>query len=136
MAEPVTPAVRDGAVEVVRSEERLTVRTRMQVSGRVRVAKRVVTEERTVTVTVRREELVVEHLPAGEDDAAPARRPGTDGPVVELVLSEEEAQVTTRVVPRERVRVFLDRVTQEVDVSGEVAREVVDVDSDVDTPAP
>lgn len=136
-----------GGAEVVRSEERLQVATRRVPTGRVRVAKRVVTEERQVTVTVRREELVVEHLPAqgtegydGGDgldvtDGLDGSAAHTGPPALELVLSEEEVEVTTRVVPKERVRVYVDAVTEHVDVSETVAREVVEVDDSV-TPAP
>lgn len=125
------------AAEVVRSEERLQVGTRSEVVGRVRIAKRVVTEERTVTVTVRREELVVEEVPV-DPSGAPGGLltehpgPGSSGtrtsPSVEIVLSEEEVEVTTHVVPRERVRVYVDTVTELVEVDESVAREVVELD--------
>jgi uncharacterized protein (TIGR02271 family) len=134
---PTTAPVEDGrgadAVEVVRSEQRLVAGVERRVSGRVRVAKRVVTEERTLTVTVRREELVVEHLPALGDDAdgVPAAAHG-DAPAVTLVLSEEVPDVTVRVVPRERVRVHVDRVTVDEVVTDDVARERVDVDVDTE----
>jgi uncharacterized protein (TIGR02271 family) len=121
----------DGAVEVVRHEERLAVGTTRHAVGRVRVAKRVVTEERTVTVTVRREELVVEEqpLPSGTalDEAKGfADRGGT--PVLELVLWEEEVRTEVVAVPRERVRVYVDRVESSTQVTEELAREVVQVD--------
>jgi uncharacterized protein (TIGR02271 family) len=124
----------DAGVELVRSEEQLHVSRHSEVAGRLRISKRVVSEERQVTVTVRREELVVEELPV---DAAAAPSEGLlsagDGtrstePVLELWLSEEQVEVTTRVVPRERVRVFVESVTDSVQVSDTVAREVVDVD--------
>jgi uncharacterized protein (TIGR02271 family) len=130
-----------GTAEVVRSEERLLVGTRSHVVGRLRIAKRVVTEERVVTVTVRREELVVEQLPGADGQASLEsllveqaahggdRADRTAGPAVDLWLSEEEVEVTTRVVPRERVRVYVDTVTAHVPVSGTVAREVVDVEA-------
>lgn len=127
-------------VEVVRSEERLRLNTRSEITGRVRISKRVVTEERVMTVTIRREELVVEHLPVDTDpqhDSLVTQRspdvvhPASTGPtpVLELLLSEEEVEVSTRVVPRERVRVFIDTVTDSVDVSENVAEEVLEVDT-------
>ncbi|WP_286966834.1 MULTISPECIES: DUF2382 domain-containing protein [Arsenicicoccus] len=168
----------DALATVTRSEEELFVTTRPVESGRVRVSKRVVTEERTITV--RREELVVEELPAraslpadhdgvtgagdradGEDrdgwgdrdaqgrgnpakEAAlaagePHRPQGhrdDDGELqqdaaIEIVLHEE--QVVTRVVPIERVRVFVDRVTREQVVEEELAKEVVSIERE-DTP--
>lgn len=156
----------DAPATVTRSEEELFVTTRPVESGRVRVSKRVVTEERTITI--RREELVVEELPAraplppdhdgvtgaGDRDAQgrgnPAReaalaagephRPqghrDDDGELhqdaaIEIVLHEE--QVVTRVVPIERVRVFVDRVTREQVVEAELAKEVVSLERE-DTP--
>ncbi len=126
--------------EVIRSEERLDIGRRSEVVGRVRIAKRVVTEERQVTVTVRREELVVEELPADAatsgsphpDDGGSLLQQSTGGthtsePVLELWLSEEEVEVSTRVVPRERVRVYVDTVTGSVEVTETVGKEVVDV---------
>lgn len=137
-----------GGAEVVASAEQLEVATRWVPSGRVRVAKQVVTEERTVRVAVRREVLVVERLDAEEGDAdggvgamdgtgatgAAGWPAAADGePVVEMVLSEEEVRTEVVVVPRERVRVFLERVTGSREVSADLAREVVDVDA---PPAP
>jgi stress response protein YsnF len=134
------PDARDAdAVEVIRSEQRLVAGVERRVGGRVRIAKRVVTEERTVTVTVRREELVVEHLPVPGTDARTDTEPGTsrtpDVPpaphgsdaVVTLVLSEEVPEVSVRVVPRERVRAYVDRVTTLEVVTEDVDLERVDV---------
>ena len=127
--------------EVVRSEERLDVATTWEVVGRVRVAKRVVTEERVVTVSVRREELVVEELPVDPDrpqgslvterSELPSDGVRSTAPAVEMWLSEEEVEVHTRIVPKRRVRVFVDTSTDVAEVSGTVAREVVDVDGPV-----
>jgi uncharacterized protein (TIGR02271 family) len=117
--------------EVVRSEEQLRVGTSRHVAGRVRVAKQVVTEERTVTVTVRREVLIVEQqgLPANVSDVADRRTADSDGaPVLELTLSEEQVRTEVVVVPRERVRVFVDRVTGSTEATEQLAREVIEVD--------
>jgi len=112
--------------EVVVSREQLAVSTQWHEAGRVRVAKRVVTEQRTVTV--RREVLVVEEVVAGQQVAGDGVRPtsgGESAPVLELTLSEEE--VRTVVVPRERVRVYVDRVSGTQQVTGTVAREQVEL---------
>jgi uncharacterized protein (TIGR02271 family) len=135
--EQLTEPAAGTRADVLRSEERLDVVTHVQEAGRVRISKRVVTEERVVTVQVRREELVVEELPV---DAGRAHDPlvmahselsgasRTAPPVVELWLREEQVELVTRVVPTERVRVFVDTVTELVEVGGTVAREVVEVD--------
>lgn len=129
--------------EVVRSEEQLSVTYRSEEIGRVRIAKRVITEERVIRVTLRREELVVE--PTSTDvnrQGSLVSEHSSDGslhtdadktPVAEIWLSEEEVEVVTRVVPRERVRVHVNTITESLHVEETLAREVVDVESDATT---
>jgi len=112
--------------EVVRSEEQLRVRTRTEVTGRVLVRKRVVSQEVTQTVTLRREELVVEELPAGDQPGTTAALTDTDAEEIELVLHEERVVVTS--VPVERVRVRVHRVAEEVAVSEVLRRERIAFD--------
>ena len=133
----------DDAAVVTRSEERLVVSTEPGDHHRIRVSKRIVSEERVVTVTVRREVLVVERLDGPEGRPVPmagrgsgdrgaagttTRSEGLGVSVVELVLHEEEVEVVTRAVPRERVKVFVDTVTELVEVHETLSREVVDVE--------
>ncbi len=126
---PVAPAVAPSrSVEVTRSEERLVPGVERHAVGVVRYGKRVVTEERTVTVTVRREELFVENLPAGEATGHGPAGPRAEGLVATLTLSEEVPEVTLRTVPRETVRLFVDRIASDAPVTAEVAHEVVEHD--------
>jgi uncharacterized protein (TIGR02271 family) len=115
------------AVEVIRSEERLSAATTRHVTSRIRVGKRVVTEQRTITVNVSREEFYLEELPLDAAYPADSGLAGADRDVV-IVLREEEPVVTTRLVPVEEVRVRVVRVTEEAVSTAEVAREVVEVD--------
>jgi uncharacterized protein (TIGR02271 family) len=120
-AEPVD------AIDTVLSAERLQV-GRERVPTRIaRLQKFIVTEQRTITVEVRHEEarLVYEDLPAGEDAAALLSRRTESAP--ELVLHEEQIQVTTRIVPVERVRAVVEQVTEQREVSGDVRVERVEV---------
>lgn len=124
--------------ELVAEAERLAVTTVARDGRRVRFSTRLVAEERQITVTVHREELVVEHLdepgrPSEVVDAASAAvtTAGAEA-AAELVLHAEEVEVVTRTVPVERVRVFVDRVTTERAVTDEVAREVIEVEGDTD----
>jgi len=120
-AEPVD------AIDTVLSAERLQV-GRERVPTRIaRLQKFIVTEQRTITVEVRHEEarLVYEDLPAGEDAAALLSRRPDAAP--ELVLHEEQIQVTTRIVPVERVRAIVEQVTERREVTGEVRVERVEV---------
>jgi uncharacterized protein (TIGR02271 family) len=116
---------------MTRSEEELRVGTAEREAGRVRLRKYVVEDEVTKTVPVRREEVRVEREPitdANVDDAL-------DGPAIseeehEVVLHEEEVVVDKRAVPKERVRLEKDAVTEEETVSETVRKEEIDVDED------
>jgi uncharacterized protein (TIGR02271 family) len=116
---------------MTRSEEELRVGTTRREAGRARLRKYVVTEEETVTVPVQREEVRVEREPitdANVDDAM-------DGPAIsdeehEVVLHEDEPVVETRAVPKERVRMNKDTVTEQETVTEQVRKERIDVDGD------
>ena len=87
------------------------------------------TEEVTQTVPVRREEVRVEREPVSDADLDAA----TSGPELtesehEVVLHEERPVVDKQVVPRERVRLDTDTVTEERQVGEEVRKEQIEVD--------
>jgi len=116
---------------MTRSEEELRVGTTQREAGRARLRKYVVTEEETVSVPVQREEIRVEREPitdANVDDAM-------DGPAIseeehEVVLHAEEPVVETRAVPKERVRMDKDTITEQETVTEQVRKERIDVDGD------
>jgi uncharacterized protein (TIGR02271 family) len=119
---------------MTRSEEELQVGTTQRERGRVRLRKYVTTEQQTVTVPVQREELRVEREPITDANLDAA----TSGPAIseeehEVTLHEEEAVVEKRVVPRERVRMDTETVTDERQVSEEVRKEQIEVDGDQST---
>jgi len=122
----------DEPTEVVRHEEQLSVGTRATATERVRVRKRVVTEDVTLTVTLRREELVIDRERIDEGSArvaAPAEFPlAQDGGEVDFVLHAEEPVVTKRVVPVERVSLRRETTTEDRHVTDTVRKERVDVD--------
>jgi uncharacterized protein (TIGR02271 family) len=124
--------VHDGPVEMVRSEEELVVTKRTVPRERVRFVKRIVTETVTRTVEVRREELHVERLPP--DAAAPpgdtSGTPFAEEPM-EIILMEEEVVITTRVVPRERVRLIRETVVGEEKLTAALRSERVELERDV-----
>lgn len=116
------------AAVVVRAEEQLRVSTVTRVRERVRLRKRVVTEEVTRTITVAREILDIQHLPADPSREVSAAAAGLPGPVeLDLVLHEERVVVTTEVVPVERVRVRVHQITEQIEVAEVLRREQVDV---------
>ena len=116
---------------MTRSEEELHVGTERREAGRVRLRKFVVTENVTQTVPVQREEVRVEREPVTEANADQAM----DGPAIsdeehEVVLHEEQPVVEKRAVPKERVRLEKDSVTEEAQVSEEVRKEQIETDAD------
>lgn len=138
-ADKVTPSIAADGVSaetepptLVRSQEQLQVRVRAAAVRRLRVRKRVVTEEVTHTVTVRREELVVEDEPLDPAIAAGPAELG-EGPHLEdrdltIVLHEERVEVRTVVVPVEQVTVRVRRVDGSTTVTDTVRGEHVDLD--------
>jgi uncharacterized protein (TIGR02271 family) len=118
---------------MTRSEEELQVGKTEQERGRVRLKKYVVTEQVQQTVPVKREVARVEREPITEGNVDDA----LDGPAIseeehEMVLSEEQPVVQKRTVPKERVRLDKDVVTDERQVSEEVRKEQIDADGDLD----
>lgn len=128
----VPPPPAEGAM--TRSEEQLRVTLQRYAAKRVRVVKYVVTEEVTVTVPVRREEIRIEEVPL-DADASTAAAGAVDtlapaGLPEVIVLHAERPVVGTEVVPVERVRLSTELVTEHVQVRDTVRRERVDVDED------
>jgi uncharacterized protein (TIGR02271 family) len=121
---------------MTRSEEELRVGTTSRESGRARLRKYVVTEQVEKTVPVKREKVRVEREPVTDANVDRA----LDGPEIsedehEVVLHAEEPVVETRAVPKERVRMKTDTVTDEETVGGKVRKERIDVDGDADADA-
>ena len=116
---------------MTRSEEELRVGTETRERGRARLRKYVVTEEQQVTVPVRREEVRVEREPITDANLDAA----TSGPDIseeehEVTLREEEVVVDKRAVPKERVRLDTETVTEERQVADEVRKERIEVEGD------
>jgi uncharacterized protein (TIGR02271 family) len=118
---------------MTRSEEELAVGTQARERGRVRLRKYVTTEQEQVTVPVQREEVRVEREPVTDAnlDAAMAGPDITEAEH-EVTLREEEPVVEKRTVPKERVRLDTDTVTEERQVGEEVRKEQVEVEGDRD----
>ena len=81
-------------------------------------------------MAVRREEVRLEREPITDANIDRA----TDGPAIseaehEEVLHEEEVVTEKRTVPKERIRLDKDVVTEEQQVSDEVRKERIDVDT-------
>jgi uncharacterized protein (TIGR02271 family) len=117
---------------MTRSEEELRVGTESRESGRARLRKYVVTEEENVTVPVSREEVRVEREPITDANVGKAM----EGPDIseeehEVVLHEEQPVVTKKAVPKERVRLDTESVTEDRQVTEEVRKERIEAEGDV-----
>jgi uncharacterized protein (TIGR02271 family) len=114
---------------MTRSEEELHVGTAQRESGRARLRKHVVTEEVTTTVPVQREEIRLEREPitdANRDQAMSGAEISEEEH--EVILHEEEPVVEKRVVPKERVRLDTETVSEEREVTDQVRKERIEAD--------
>ncbi len=114
---------------MTRSEEQLRVGTERVEAGRARLRKYVTTETETRTVPVTRETVHVEREPITDANMPNAM----SGPAIseeehEVVLTEERPVVAKEAVPVERVRLDVDTVTENVQVTEEVRKEQIDMD--------
>lgn len=116
---------------MTRSEEEVHVGTARRERGRVRLRKYVVTEQVQRTVPVSREEVRVEREPITDEnvDQALSGAEISEGEH-EVVLHEEEPVVEKRAVPKERVRLSKDTVTDEREVSEEVRKERIEAEDE------
>jgi uncharacterized protein (TIGR02271 family) len=114
---------------MTRSEEELRVGTEVRERGRARLRQYVTTETQQVTVPVQREEVRIERepIPDANLDAATSG-PAISGEEHEVTLHEETPVVEKQAVPRERVRLDTETVTEERQVSEEVRKEQIQVD--------
>lgn len=116
-------------IEVTRSEEQLQVLFDRVPYRRIRLVKHIVTDEVTRTVRVRREELSIEPEDvAGEPPIERWAARLTPEEPLEITLSEEQVVIETRVVPRERVRVWVEDVPMgERLIEGTLRQERIDI---------
>ena len=103
------------------------VGTESREAGRARLRKHVVTEHQQVSVPVSREEVTLEREPITDANRGDAY----DGPAIseeehEVTLHEEEVVTEKRTVPKERVRLGKETVTEEQTVSEEIRKEQID----------
>jgi uncharacterized protein (TIGR02271 family) len=119
---------------MTRSEERLSVGTEKQATGRARLRKYVTTENVTQTVPVQREELRVEREPITDGNVGAAMSgPDLSEEEHEVILHEERPVVDKETVPVERVRLDTETVTDEVTVDEQVRKERIESDGVDDT---
>ncbi len=116
-------------------EEELVAGKRQEQIGDVRLHKDVVTEQETVPVTLRREEVTVERVPVQGQTVDPsAARDAFQNEDIDVPVMGEEAVVGKQTREVEEVRLRKQGVTEQQQVSGTVRKERVIVDgADEDT---
>jgi uncharacterized protein (TIGR02271 family) len=119
---------READAVVTRSEEELRITTHRRETQRARLVRFVETETVTRTVEVRHDQVRIEYadIPAG--DAAGQFTASADGGEGWMVLYDEVVVVTTRRVPRERVRLRTHSVTQDHEISEVLSKEQIEID--------
>jgi len=111
-------------------EEELEARKRER-EGEVRIHKDVYTETQHIDVPVQKEEVVVERVPVEERRSTEAAGAGAfREEEIRIPVKEEEVEVTKRPVVKEEVRARKETTTEHRDVSGEVRKEEVSVETD------
>jgi len=118
---------------MTRSEEELDITARQRAGGqrRARLEKWVETEhvQTTVPVTRERARIVTEPIDDANVDRAMSG-PDLTSSEHEVVLREEEVDVQKRVVPKERVRLEKESITEDVPVDEEVRKERIELRDD------
>jgi uncharacterized protein (TIGR02271 family) len=122
---------------MTRSEEELRIDKIRRPSGLVRLRKHITTEQVAATVPVQREEVRIEREAITDANVGAAMSgPELSEEEHELTLSEEEVTVDKRVVPKERVRLDKDVVTEERTVDESVRKEQIEVEGDTKAGSP
>jgi uncharacterized protein (TIGR02271 family) len=127
--DPAGPASDDA---MTRSEEHLVVGTERVAAGTARLRRFVVTERVTRTVPVRHDEIRIEREPLTDVDHGVVLAGGELNPAEHVVvLTGERLLVDRTTVPVERVRLHVDAVSEEQQVTEEVRTERIQVDGEV-----
>ena len=122
------PTGRDNDTAMTRSEEELWIATVRRETERARLTRYVETETVNKTVELRHDQVRVEYEPVSDADEphrpAAGSAAGGEG---WMVLYDEEVVVTTRRVPRERVRLRTDTVTEDREITEMLRKEQIEV---------
>ncbi|MFF7633347.1 PRC and DUF2382 domain-containing protein [Kitasatospora sp. NPDC008050] len=116
-----------GPVELTLREERLEIVNEWHVLGTAKLRKYVVTEPVERRVQVVRERVRVERVPVSEAERATLTAQEIAEAVEEVTLREERPAVRKYVAPLERVRLVVERYTEEKVIRDELRREQVEI---------
>jgi len=116
-------------------EEVLQVHKQMVQIGEVVLRKEIITEEKTITVPVSREELVIERLPASSQSPAQPIQAGEmlaealkDGETLKIVLHEEQVRVEKYPVVKEEILISKRQIEETKHFSDAIKREEVHIE--------
>tara|TARA_R110002020_G_scaffold14731_18_gene52401 strand:- start:2115 stop:2537 length:423 start_codon:yes stop_codon:yes gene_type:complete len=115
------------AAVVVRHEEILHIVTETIALETVRIEKYIITERRTFTADVRREEIRITRTPITDPDELRPRVDIHPAPPITMVLHEEQLAITTTTVPVETVTIRVASVPGEHRIDDTLRREEVDI---------
>ena len=116
---------------MTRSEEEMTVGTTRRDAARARLRKWVSSEPVGETVDVQREQARVEREPVTDTNRdAAMRAPDISEAEHEVTLMEDQPVVEKRTVPKERVRLEKDVMTDQEEVTGELRKEHIEVEDE------
>jgi uncharacterized protein (TIGR02271 family) len=119
-------AVADSGTRTLEArEEEVRVRKRPVQTGEAEVYKEVRTENRSIDVPVKKEELVIERHAVGRE---PASGPVGESERVRIPLSEEQIDIEKRTVATERVEVGKRLIEDEEHIDASVRKENIKVD--------
>ncbi|MGW4809541.1 DUF2382 domain-containing protein, partial [Kitasatospora sp. NPDC004272] len=114
-------------VEITCREERIDISTEWHEVGTTRLRKYVTTEQVERRVPVVRERVRVERIPVSDAERAALSEQEIAEAVEEVTLHEERPVVRKYLAPIERVRLVVERYTEEEVVREELRREQVEV---------
>ena len=130
------PTAQSGDINVPVYEEELVAGKRQEQVGDVRLHKDVVTEQETVPVTLRREEVTVERVPMSGQASQGDPQNAFLNEDIDVPVMGEEAIVGKQVHETEEVRLHKQGVTEQQQVSDTVRKERVTVDGTDNTGRP
>ncbi|MFJ8039945.1 PRC and DUF2382 domain-containing protein [Kitasatospora sp. NPDC096147] len=116
-----------GPVEITCREERLDVTTEWHVLGTAKLRKYVTSEAVERKVPVVKERVRVERVPVTEAERAALSEQEIAEAVEEVTLREERPVVRKYLAPIERVRLVVERYTEEAVIRDELRREQVEI---------
>lgn len=110
-------------------EEELQVNKSKHKAGEIHLKKIVRTEEQTFSIPVTREDVVIEHIPAGEAREASLDESAFSEREVSIPLMEEDVEVSKILRVRETVHAKKVTHTEQREVRGEVRKEDLEVET-------